>query len=177
MVDLIAKAPCAALLPLSHGSVTLREVTESTLISVAPFKGQHASVSAALRKLIGVGLPAKGRLSAGKSAEVFWTGQGQYFVRGERLPKLAAAVSDQSDGWACICIEGQDAMDVLARLCPLNLRAMNEGDVARSLIGHMSAIIIIRPSGIEVMVFRSMAETLVHEVGRIMRSVAAQRSL
>lgn len=177
MVDLIAKTPCAGLLPLSHGSVTLREVTESTLFSVVPFKAQHASVSAALQKLIGVGLPANGRLSAGKAAEVFWTGQGQYFVRGENLPKLAAAVSDQSDGWACVSIEGKDVIDVLARLCPLNLRAMNEGDVARSLIGHMSAIIIMRSGGVEVMVFRSMAETLVHEVGRIMRSVAAQHSL
>jgi len=144
---------------------------------VVPFKAQHASVSAALQKLIGVGLPANGRLSAGKAAEVFWTGQGQYFVRGENLPKLAAAVSDQSDGWACVSIEGKDVIDVLARLCPLNLRAMNEGDVARSLIGHMSAIIIMRSGGVEVMVFRSMAETLVHEVGRIMRSVAAQHSL
>jgi sarcosine oxidase subunit gamma len=54
---------------------------------------------------------------------------------------------------------------------------MKEGDVARSLIGHMTAIIILRSGGVDVMVFRSMAATLVHEFERVMRSVHAQRSL
>jgi hypothetical protein len=41
----------------------------------------------------------------------------------------------------------------------------------------MSAIIIIRSDGVDLMVFRSMAATLVHELDRVMRSVNAQRGL
>lgn len=177
MVDFTANTPCAGLLPLTHGDVSLNELNYGALSSVAPFKGASEAVSAALKKAIGTGLPEDGRLLAGKSGEVFWTGQGQYFVRAVKLPKLAAAVSDQSDAWVCVALEGDSALEVLARLCPLNSRTMNEGDVARSLIGHMQAIIIMRSGGIDLMVFRSMAVTLVHELERVMRSVAAQRNL
>ncbi len=177
MVDLTANTPCAGLLPLSHGELSLKERNYGAVWSVAPFNGASRDVSAALKKAIGAGLPGDGRLLAGKSGEVFWTGQGQYFVRALKLPKLPAALSDQSDAWACVGLEGGGAIDVLARLCPLNLRSMDEGDVARSLIGHMQAIIIMRSDGIDLMVFRSMAATLVHELERVMRSVTAQRAL
>jgi len=177
VVELIAKSPCAGLLPLSHGGVRLEEVNYGAMFAVAPFKGQDAAVSGALKRALGTGLPKISRVTAGKLGEVIWTGQGQYFVRAVKLPKLAAAVSDQSDGWACVSIGGDGALDVLARLCPLDFRTMKEGDVARSLIGHMSAVIIMRADRADVMVFRSMAKTLVHELDRVMRSVAAQRSL
>lgn len=177
MVDLVAKSPCAGLLPLTHGGLTLRELNYGAVFSVSPFKGKFADVSNALQKSLGAGLPDIGRVLAGASGEVIWAGQGQYFVRAVKLPKLPAAISDQSDGWACVTLEGKGALDVLARLCPLNLQAMKEGDVARSLIGHMTAIIILRSGGVDVMVFRSMAATLVHELDRIMRSVHAQRGL
>ena len=177
MVDLVAKTPCAGLLPLTHGDITLRELNYGAVFSVSPFNGKSAAVSKALQQSIGAGLPDIGRVLAGASGEVIWTGQGQYFVRAVKLPKLPAAISEQSDGWACVALEGEGAFDVLARLCPLNMRTMEEGDVARSLVGHMSAIIIIRSDGVDLMVFRSMAATLVHELDRVMRSVNAQRGL
>lgn len=177
MVDLVARTACAGLLPLVHGGMTLRELNYGAIFAVAPFRGRSADVSAALQKAVGAGLPENGRLLSGKSGEVMWTGQGQYFVRAVKLPTLAAAVSDQSDSWACVALEGKGALEVLARLCPLDLNAMNEGDVARSLVGHMSAITVMRSDGVDVMVFRSMAATLVHELDRVMRSVTAQRNL
>ncbi|MEM9582637.1 MAG: sarcosine oxidase subunit gamma [Pseudomonadota bacterium] len=177
MVDLIAKTPCAGLLPVTHGSVTLGELARERITSVAPFKGKEKVVSNALEKAVGAGLPEVGRAVTGSAGQVLWAQQGQYFVLDAKLPKLKAAVTDQSDAWACVALEGDRATDVLARLCPLNLAAMKEGDVARSLIGQMSAIIIRRADGYELMVFRAFAKTLVHELEVIMRSLAAQAKL
>lgn len=177
MVKLVAKSPCAGLLPISHGGVTLRELTPERITSVAPFKGKDKVVSTALAKAVGAGLSEIGRIVTGVSGRVLWTQQGQYFVLDAKLPKLKAAVTDQSDAWACVALEGNGAGEVLARLCPLNFGAMDEGDVARSTIGHMSAIIIRRSDGYDLMVFRAFAKALVHDVETIMRSVAAQSKL
>ena len=174
MVDLIAKTPAAGLLPVTHGSVTLRELALERMTSVAPFNGQQKAVSAALKTALGAGLPDTGRLLAGKTGDVIWAGQGLYFVTGARLGDMPAALSDQSDAWCAVALEGAGALDVMARACPLDLRAMDEGDTARSLLFHMNAVIIRRSDGFDLMVFRSMAKTLVHELATVMRSVAAQ---
>lgn len=177
MVNLVAKSPCAGLLPVTHGGVTLRELAPERVTSVAPFKGKEKVVSTALQKSVGAGLPEVGRLVAGDKGQILWSQRGQYFVLDAKLAKLKAAVTDQSDAWACVALEGDKASDVLARLCPLNFGAMDEGDVARSMIGHMSAVIIRRSDGYDLMVFRAFAKTLVHELETIMRSISAQAKL
>ena len=180
MVELVANDPTKTLLPVSHGGATLKAVGPRRITSVAPFKGAEATVSNALKSAIGAGLPEPGKLTRGADAEVAWTGLGQFFVLqvegAPGLPTLRAATTDQSDGWVAVMLEGESAEAVMARLCPLDLRGLSEGDAVRSLIGHMNAVIIRRADGFELMVFRSMTQTLVHELDRVMRSVAAQVS-
>ena len=69
-------------------------------------------------------------------------------------------------------------MRSLARLVPVDLAGLARGQVARSLLGHMMAL--LRRTGaqeLEVWVFRSMAATAVHEIGTAMRSLAARAAL
>ncbi|MDZ7708965.1 MAG: hypothetical protein U5K36_01705 [Roseovarius sp.] len=60
-------------------------------------------------------------------------------------PGLAevAALVDQSDAWAVVRLDGDDAADVLARLTPLDLRKehFKRGHTARSELAHMPAAI------------------------------------
>lgn len=177
MVDLKAKSPLAPKKPVVYGQASLRELPMAELTSIAPFANRRDQVSEALQNTLGVSLPDEGATVASGGVEVFWTGQGQYFVRGAQVPALDAAVTDQSDNWTRVALEGPSARDVMARLCPLDLRALQPGDVARSLIGHMSAIILCREEGYELMVFRSMAGTLWHEVCTVMQAVAAREKL
>lgn len=177
MVDLRAKSPCAGKAPVRHGEVTLKELPFAQITSVAPFKGKAAAVSKALNASIGAGLPDTGRLLAGGTGEVFWAGQGQFFVTGAPVTSVEAAVTDQSDAWVTLDLDGARAGDVLARLCPLDLRGMDEGDVARSLVGHIACVIIRRSGGFEIMAFRSMAGTLWCELETAMQSVAARAGL
>ena len=88
-----------------------------------------------------------------------------------------AAVTDQADGVAAVKIEGDAAEAVLARLVPLDLRAASfkRGHTARSLVNHMTASITrLGPKSFEVMVMRSMAQTLVHELTEAAEGVAAR---
>lgn len=172
MVKLLETTPCAGLLPRQIGQVKLSEVSLGKVWSVSPFAGKVAATDAALRKL-GIAFPLAGQIISAGALSALWFGRDQALVLGaDALPKMPAAVTDQSDGWACVRIEGQ-AVDVLARLAPVDLRSVS--GVRRTLIGHMSAVIVARDHGVfEVMVMRSMAATLVHELDVAATGVTAR---
>ena len=166
-------------LPVTIGSVTLSEVVIERMASVAPFKGKEGVVTKALKEACEIAFPSPNRTSSKGEARAVWAGQGRANMIGCDLPDLAglAAVTDQADGVAAVKIEGDGAEAVLSRLVPLDLRAANfkRGHTARSLVNHMSASITrLGPNSFEVMVMRSMAQTLVHELTEAAEGVAAR---
>lgn len=174
MASLTAKTPFEGLLPIEAGTVRLSEVTHEAITWVAPHKGQTAKVSRALDKQMGVDFPSPNTHANG----VVWFGPGQALVCGAAIHAIpGAAVVDQSSAWAVCALEGAGAAEVLARLVPIDLRdaMFGEGAAARTLIGHMNCVLLrTGPDRYEMMVFRSMAATLVHEVTRAMEMVAAR---
>jgi sarcosine oxidase subunit gamma len=109
-------------------------------------------------------------------------GLGLWFVEtddaglAERLAP-EAAVTDQSDGWACLLLEGEDARAVLARLVPLDLEeeAFRDGAVARTQLRQLACALIRRGGAFEIRVMRSFAATAHHDLTTAMRAVAARR--
>ena len=178
MVDLSAKSACAGLLPKEIGNVTLREDVFEAITSVAPLKGQEAAVSDALKEHMGAAFPKPNRATGKEGARVVWAGRGQAFVFGKPVPELAgAALTDQTDAWACVTLAGPDARHVLARLIPIDLgeAQFKRGHAARTLINHMTGLVY--RSGADrygLLVFRSMAGTLVHDLETAMEAVAAR---
>ncbi len=180
VADLIAKSPCDGLLPVSAGPVTLSEVDPGVITSLSPHRGKGALASEILKVTHGMAFPAPGRSTGKAGARAIWSGQGQAFLVGPEPDAVLAqtcAMSDQSDGWAVMRLDGFGAEAVLARLCPLDLRPgrFKRGHTARSMLGHMN--VSLTKTGaqtFEIMVFRSMAHTAVHELIRAMKSVAAQ---
>lgn len=181
MPSLIAKSACDGLLPLVAGEVKLGEAAVARITALAPFAGQERACAAALGAL-GLGWPEPGRAVTKGDAACLWAGRDQAFLIGADPAGLAgiAALTDQSDGWARLRLEGAGAEATLARLVPLDLgaRAFPEGAVARSGLNHM--MMVLRrtgPAGFEIMVFRSMAATAVHEIATAMSALAARASL
>ena len=180
MVDLVAKSACDGLLPVSHGTVTLSEVTFGYLTSISPFKGQDAALSTALKEAHGMALPAANRGTGKDGARAIWFSRGQAMLIGPAPDaSLArfAALTDQSDAWAVVRLEGAQAEDVLARLVPVDLRktTFKRGHTARSYLMHMMASISrVGDQAFQIMVFRSMAGTLVHDLETAMVAVAAR---
>ncbi|HCP80899.1 MAG TPA: sarcosine oxidase subunit gamma [Octadecabacter sp.] len=177
MVNLIAKTPCAGLLPKTIGTVTVTEVNAGQMTLLAPHRGQKKAVSDALKSAVGVGFPAPNRC-LGTAPRAMWCGQEQALLIGAACPELAgAACVDHSDAWAIVQIDGADAVAVLARLTPLDLRAteFKRGHTARTLIGHMTGgITRLGAHSFEVMVMRSMAGTLVHDLTQAAENMAAR---
>ncbi len=177
MARLIAKSPAEGLLPVVVRGLTLTEADHGRITSVAPFRGQEAAVAGALKQAIGAAWPAPGRITGRAGARAVWSGLGQVLVLGPEVAVAGAALTDQSDAWCCLALEGEGAAAALARLTPLDLResVFKRGHAARSLLGHMSCLFLRTGAArYEMLVFRSMARTAVHELTRAMESVAAQ---
>jgi len=180
VIDLEAKSPCAGLLPLRIGAMTLTEETQGTMTLIAPFKGRDAALSDAMKAAHGIGFPAPGRRTGTRGAGAIWFGRRMALLCGPAPdPGLAAhaALSDQSDGWAVVRLEGTGARDVLARLVPLDLRdgVFKRGHSARTDLRHMMAALSrVGDQAYQIMVFRAFAETLVHDLEEAMQAVAAR---
>lgn len=179
MPRLIAKSALSGVEPLAAGGMLLSEADPGPLTLIAPYDGQTAAVAAHLG--LEDGFPPPGRIAplpaGGRLA--FW-GRGAFMLIGADPPgglAARAAVTDLSDGWACLRLEGRGADAALARLVPIDLRpaAFGEGAAARTLLFHMTcAILRAGPEAFEIFVFRSMARTAWHDLSVAVRSVAAQ---
>jgi sarcosine oxidase subunit gamma len=173
---LVAKTPCAGILPVTHGTTTLSELTPEAITSIAPFGGAEPAVSAALKAATGGAFPAPNRWT-GTTTRIVWTGPGQAMALGPRVAPPDAALTDQSDAWAVMRLEGQGAEAVLARLIPIDTRRAHfpPGHAARTMLHHMTCTLLrAGEDAFDILVFRSMATTAVHDIETAMRSVAAQ---
>jgi sarcosine oxidase subunit gamma len=179
----LAQSPCEGLLPITRGGVTLSELALGPVTSVAPFRGQGAAVSALLKKTLGLSFPEAGQTATSGQARIVWSGRGRTLLIGVEAPEgLAdlAALTNQSDAQAVVQIEGAGVEAVLARLVPVDLRieAFPTGATARTLLGHLT-VSVTRTGKIrfEIMAFRSMAQTLVHDLDRAMTHIAGRAAL
>jgi sarcosine oxidase subunit gamma len=162
-------------LPLALGAARLTERDPGPVAAIAPFRGRDEEVAARL----GGALPPPGRVVPCGAGRLIWHGPGRALLVGAPCPDLGglAAVTDQGDAIACALLEGVAASDALARLVPVDLRdsAFPVGATARTMLTQMTVTLTrLGPEAWEIMAFRSMAGTLVHEVGRALRGVAAR---
>ncbi len=174
---LIAKSAAEGLTPVDAAGTTLIELPLVPITSIAPFAGKAAAVNKALKPL-GLSFPQPGQSLAKGDARILWSGHGQAFLIGVEPPPIAgAALTDQSDAWARFRLQGGLAVAALARLVPVDLRPASfaENATARTLLNHMMlSVTRTGPDAFDLMLFRSMAATAVHELSVAMKSVAAQ---
>ncbi len=175
MAKLIARPATDGLLPIEIGKAILEDAQPQAITWVAPFNRKKSAVS----KTLG-GFPGPGEVVEVKAGRALSVGPGQAMILGAPLDCEGAAVADQSDAWTVVALEGAAARDVLARVTPLDLRdaVFPEGGTARTLVGHMTASLTrVGPFRFEIMVFRSMTQTLIHELERAMKHVDARTKL
>jgi methylglutamate dehydrogenase subunit D len=180
VADLIAKTPLDGMPALTIGTVTLEEIDLGTLTSIAPYSGQTEALGNVLKTAHGMDWPAPNRSTGKDGARAIWFGRELAMLAGlDPDPALSvhAALTDQSDAWTTVRISGAQVENVLARLVPLDLSAgmFKRGRTTRSLVQHMNGSITrIGTDSFMIMVFRSMAGTLLHDLRRAMESVAAR---
>lgn len=183
MVKLLAKTPCEGLLPISHGAAILEELDVGPITCIQPFRGKEGTLDNVLQMAVGCGLPPVGGSCTHEGACLQWFGKDTVICLGVPVPETVsddAALTDQSDAWAVVQLSGADAEAVLARLVPVDLRlpSFAVGAACRTLLQHMNvAILRTAEDSFRLMVFRSMAKTLVHDLEQAMAGVATRSGL
>ena len=156
---LAARSPLAgAAIPAeSWPGFALSEVPDLALSSLATRRGQETEVRARAKARFGLEPPPPGRTASGDGVTFLWTGHEQWFVETPESPLGgleallreafgdSAAVTDQSDAWANLRLEGPATRAVLEKLCPLDLHpgTFPPGATARTTMEHLSAIITL----------------------------------
>lgn len=174
--ELIAK-PALANGPFACAGATLALHDPGPITAVALFPGGAKAAARGL-KALGLAFPAPGSFSEKGAGRLVWTGRDQAFLTGIAAPALdGAALTDQTDGWACLRLTGPGAVPALARLVALDLRpaALAPGSVARCGLNHLPAILLrLGDDAFEIMVFRSMARTAWAEIAEVLERLAAR---
>ena len=136
--------------------VSLSEVTGQALVAIATPLGDDKAVNAALKAAYGVEAPASGQSVPGKKdTRLISTAPDQCMALfphagadGEAVVdkalKGAAYVTEQTDAWVILKIEGPRVRAALARFCPLDLHpdVFAVDQAARTVTEHMSAVIL-----------------------------------
>lgn len=160
--------------PATVGELQLAAVAIDEITEVLPIG--DADVSGGLRAAIGIGFPKKGRSEAAEGVRVVWSGREAALVLGARIEIDGAVCVDQSDGWAALRLGGA-VREVLARLCPLDLRegSFPVGMAARSLLNHVPVLLNRVGEGEWLLLVpSSMAGTVLEELTGAARGVAAR---
>lgn len=180
VAELLIKTACDGLETLKVGALSLAESAPQAMTTLSPYKGQQAALGKAMKAAYGLGLPGVHESTSGQGARAIWFGRDMALLMGpEPGPGLAkhAALTDQSSGWAVLELVGSGAEDVLARLCPVDLRLAQFGIGAalRTEVKHMMASICrLDKDRFQIMVFRSMARTVHHDLKTAMEARAAR---
>lgn len=179
MASLKTTTPCTGLLPVTVAEITLSEVDPGPMTLIMPFNDRKADVNTVLGDSLSLVLPDPNQYCDTGHARLIWFGRDSAMLTGCPAPDLngVAGTTDQTDAWVCVELSGDGIEDVLARLVPADLRvaAFPAGGTLRTLVGHMTASLVrVSNDRILVMVFRSMAGTLVEELKEAMEAVAAR---
>lgn len=176
MPDLIA-SPALRKAPAVHGGTTLALADPGPITAIAPLPGQDKTLARAL-KALGLSFPAPNRCTSAGEVRLVWAGRDMAFLIGVPAPDLGPVPAfDQTDGWACLTLEGPLAAEALMRLVPLNLRLMAEGEAVRAPLNHMQMVLWREGDGFALLVFRSMARSAWHEIEEALAMIEARAAL
>jgi len=144
---------------VSGDGIELRGVTPSSLVSIA-LRSDEPSTRLDVERGLGSALPDIGIVSdceIADGATLLGLQADQWFLRMPAIddPVLAVraivgstvALTDQSDAWVSLAIDGPRATFALERVCRLDLHidAFPAGRVARTAMEHL-AVIVVRES-------------------------------
>ncbi len=181
-LTLTARSPLAGADALAETwpGFAISEVTHLALASLATRRGQETELRTRAKARFGLEPPAPGRSAGGDAMTFLWTGHEQWFVEApesalgglEALLQEAlgdtAAVTEQSDAWASLRLEGPATRAVLEKLCPLDLHpgAFPPGATARTTLEHLSAIVTSRDDrgSFSILTPRSSAGSFLHHL-------------
>lgn len=136
------------------GHVTLTEVSDLALASVAARQGSEQSCAENLATLLGVPAPGPNAAVLSSPYAAVWMAQDQWMVGApfeshENIAEdlksrfgASASITEQSDAWVTIDLTGGSVVDLLERLCAAPARRMKAQSAQRTTIHQMGCFLI-----------------------------------
>ncbi|SPF78933.1 hypothetical protein ALP8811_02867 [Aliiroseovarius pelagivivens] len=162
------------------GTLTIAEVVDQALASVAAREGQLD----AAQKALPLTLPGVGKSATQGDFAAFWTGPDQWMISADHdqhellaaeLKQIVgdtASVVEQTDGWCRFDVSGAALCDHFERLSNVPVRTMAAGDVIRGTVEHLGAFLWrLADDRMAVIAPRSSAASLHHALVAAARSV------
>jgi len=149
----------------------LKEYYMGELVSLACVFGKEKEFATSFETAFGKALPNPNEMVEIKGGFAMWSGQGQYMLllSSENIQadadiaatlKGTAYVTLQSDGWASLDIKGGQALNVLERFIPLDLRRAPITFAARTSAHHIAVIVLkFSETEIQLLTPRSSAQS------------------
>ena len=163
------------------------EAPARPLVSLARRRGAAGEgLEAALEAALGLALPGPGQFAEARGLRAMFLGPGQWLIAGARdglaaeVREAAAGggvVTDQSDAFVELTLEGPLAREILARLSSLDYddAAFPQGAVARTVMLQITALIARDgPQAYRINTARSTARDFAHDVAVAATAVAAR---
>lgn len=160
-------------LPGAHfaGFVT---VSEAGLRGMITLRGNLSSdaISGALKAVTGLDIPAQRRVSTAGDKAAAWMSPDElllmlpYDCAAQIADKLAqalvnefATVANVSDARAVFTLQGAGAFDALAKICPVDFSAFEQGEIRRTRAAQVAAAVWTSGADqVTVVCFRSVAQ-------------------
>ncbi|AUQ68439.1 sarcosine oxidase subunit gamma [Phaeobacter inhibens] len=167
------------------GDLTISEVTDRALASVAARQDQEPALRTALAEAYKMELPDVGGSSQAGVLSVFWTGPHQWMISAphdqhEQLARdlkdvlgATASVVEQTDGWCRFDAAGPALCDLFERLSNAPVRDMQPERVIRGTLEHLGVFLWrLEQDRMAVLGPRSSAASLHHALITAARSIA-----
>jgi len=155
---------------------SIRECVEIKILSIAANSTLQAAASNALKEHCNLSWPATTRSTSNENDYCLGMQSEQVFLLSQHSDEehaLLAAnlakrciVTDQSDSWVTLEVKGARTLDVLERICPINLNqeTFTVGSVARTLMEHLGVIVFRLEGSYLLLSARSSADSFLHSL-------------
>nr|WP_194308462.1 sarcosine oxidase subunit gamma [Gemmobacter straminiformis] len=166
---------------ISIGPVTISEVVDTALASLAQRMGQDITAAA---KGAGIPLPPAGRWEQGATCAAFWLSPEMWMIEAPfashedivaHLKPVfgeAASITEQTDAWARFDVTGASLPRLFELLCNYDIARHGAGSASRTMMEHLGCYVVIRAADhISVLGPRSSAQSLFHALETAAHSV------
>jgi len=167
------------------GQTYLTENNALDIVSIAIPDAKRETVRKLLENKVGLSIPDTGHRSIGTNTTLLALQADQYFLisDGHRdapaaaLKTLlgdAAYLSDQTDSWVVLDIQGPESHLALERICPIDISAdvFQSHHVARTSMEHLNVIVHRIDNGFRLLSARSSANSFLHAITESLHNVS-----
>jgi len=161
---------------LDYDGFSIRECINIKLLSVAANSKLQAAASSALEEHCNLSWPAITQSTSYENVHCLGLQAEQVFLLSEHSDveheSLALSlaetcvVTDQSDSWVVLEVKGTRTLDVLERICPIDLNPQTffVGSVVRTSMEHLGVIVLRLENSFLLLSARSSADSFLHSL-------------